>query len=111
MSDLAGRVSALSPPQMRMLDLWATAVRQSLSTDVLLVGSCMTRRDPRDVDVRIILDDEDPLLVHPERLPLLHVALSEWARSMTGLPVDAQFQSRSEHAEQTGPINPLGLRW
>lgn len=111
MSDLGGRLSALSPTQMRTLDLWAVAVRQSLSTDVVLVGSVLTRRDPRDVDVRIILDDEDPLLAHPERLPLLHTALSEWARTMTGLPVDAQFQPRSEHDEHDGPLTTLGHRW
>lgn len=111
MSDLGGRTTALSPPQLRMLDLWATAVRRSLSTDVLLVGSALRVRDPRDVDVRIILDDEDPLLAYPERLPFLHTALSEWARAMTGLPVDAQFQARSEHDAEDGPLNPLGTRW
>lgn len=111
MTQLAGRVTALSPPEMMQLDLWASAFHSTFDHGPWLVGSVLTRRDYRDVDVRMVLDDDDPLFADPDRLRLLHVAISSWARQTTGLPVDFQFQPLTEWMGADGPRNPLGTRW
>ncbi len=69
-----------------------------------LVGSCLDKRDYRDVDVRLILDDDQFAAWFPEdhddnrptpRLKGLNVAMSVWAQKVTGLPVDFQFQQQT----------------
>ena len=111
---LNGRVSALSPTEMMRLDLWASTFVDAFDHGPWLVGSVLQRRDFRDVDVRLVLDDDDALLAEPDRLRLLNVGLSVWAQQMTGLPVDFQFQSSSEwvkHSDEGHRRNPLGHRW
>lgn len=70
-----------------------------------LVGSAMTRRDWRDVDVRLMMTDEafdkmfggvDDPGVTLSPLILLNAAVSEWLQRRTGLPVDFQFQRMSD---------------
>ena len=112
--DLGGRATALSPTEMLRLDGWAEALTWTFSEGLYLVGSVLTRRDPRDVDVRCRIPDDDPLLADKDRLRVVNVALSVWAQQATGLNVDFQFQSMSEFAteRETGkPVNPLGTRW
>ena len=111
MSDLGGRATALSPTEMLRLDMWASTLVGLGDYPPCLVGSVLQRRDFRDVDVRLMVDDEDPILANPERLRAINVAMSVWAQQVTGLPVDFQFQSRSDHAAEDGPMNPLGHRW
>lgn len=73
------------------------------SYGVFLVGSCLERKDFRDVDVRCILaDDEFEALFPKDETQVLRprwqvqcLALSAWLRSMTGLPIDFQFQKIS----------------
>ncbi len=85
-----------------------------------VVGSSLERSDWRDVDVRYILPDEEFARLFPEagdhwefdpRWLLLTVAISQWLKSQTGLPVDFQFQPQ-KHANERhkGPRNPVGLR-
>lgn len=69
------------------------------------VGSSLERTDWRDIDVRMILDDEaftsefpDCRIEHYEndtRWLLLTVALSAHLSQQTGLPVDFQIQPRT----------------
>lgn len=108
------RRCALGPTELLRLDQWAAPL------DVLfpfcfgpyLVGSAMTRRTYRDVDVRQPVEDDDPLVTDPDRLRLLNVAMSVWAQQTTALPVDFQFQPMSEFHDHDGePRNPLGSRW
>lgn len=86
-----------------------------------LVGSALDRPDWRDIDVRMILSDEDfhKLFPDAEREPhfffnprwlLLTVAISDWLKAQTGLPVDFQFQPQS-HANDRhkGRRNAIGL--
>lgn len=66
----------------------------------------------RDVDVRLMLDDEEFAQVCPtrERWELLCLAISTYLASRTGLPVDFQIQRAREANERfSGPRNPLGL--
>ena len=66
----------------------------------------------RDVDVRLMLDDEEFAEVCPtrERWELLCVAISTYLRDRTGLPVDFQLQRIREANERYGdrPRNPVG---
>ena len=106
------RATALSPPALLRLDLWAPALAPLFEHSPYLVGSALERTDPRDVDVRQLLPDDDPLLADPDRLRLLNTALSVWAEQVSGLPVDFQFQSETEWRQHDGrPRNPLGSRW
>lgn len=83
------------------------------------VGSSLSQKSGwRDVDVRLILDDEtyaamglgDPAHPHQNgKWVALTLAFSELGRKMTGLPVDFQIQQRSyanEHCD--GPRSALG---
>jgi hypothetical protein len=111
--DLTGRVSALTPVEMLRLDQWAEALTWTFEDGLYLVGSVLTRRDPRDVDVRCRIPDDDPLLDR-DRGRVVNVAMSVWAQQSTGLNIDFQFQSISEfamHREAGKPVNPLGTRW
>jgi hypothetical protein len=66
----------------------------------------------RDVDVRLMLDDDEFAAVCPtrERWELLCLAIGAYLRDRTGLPVDFQIQRTREANEKfSGPRNPLGL--
>lgn len=88
-----------------------------------LVGSAMERPDWRDIDVRLMMDDEAFIALFPHAGPVengrwefdqrwivLTTAISEQLSRQTGLPVDFQFQP-SSHANKRhkGPRNALGL--
>lgn len=69
-------------------------------------------RTYRDVDVRLMLDDDEFAEVCPtrERWELLCLAIGSYLRERTGLPIDFQIQRTREANERySGPRNPLGL--
>ena len=67
----------------------------------------------RDVDVRLMLDDDEFAAACPtrERWELLCLSVGAYLASRTGLPVDFQIQRTAEANEIHGgkPRNPLGL--
>ncbi len=67
----------------------------------------------RDVDVRLMLNEEEFAAVCPSRArwELLCLAVSVYLSERTGLPVDFQVQSTKEANERFGgkPRNPLGM--
>jgi hypothetical protein len=66
----------------------------------------------RDVDVRLMLDDEEFAAACPtrERWELLCLSIGAYLASRTGLPVDFQIQSAEiANARFSGPRNPLGM--
>lgn len=86
------------------------------------VGSSLTSKDYRDVDVRLILKDEEferlfgadsKSTGHVDFWCLTCLALSEWITARTGLPIDFQIQSFTRaNAENKGkPRNPLMLSY
>jgi hypothetical protein len=106
------RGSYLSPPQIHALDI--ACIPLHTFGMPYLVGSVNTRRDYRDVDVRLILDDTHPLFaLGDECVKALNYTISRYLEEASGLPVDFQFQKYSEIP--TGPEattrNPLGTRW
>ena len=74
------------------------------------VGSSLTSKNWRDVDVRLILDDEDftarfgtneSAETNP-KLAAITLAFASLGQQMTGLPIDFQIQTMS-HANATYP--------
>jgi hypothetical protein len=104
------RSSYLGPTEMRRLDLACVPIRRAFRATPHLVGSVHTRRDYRDVDVRLILPDDHPVHAQGD-IHGLNYALSEYLRLATGLPIDFQIQSQSEANAYPGARNPLGVRW
>ena len=67
----------------------------------------------RDVDVRLMLDDDEFARTCPtrERWELLCLAIGSYLSDRTGLPIDFQIQLASVANERhNGPRNPLGIR-
>ena len=111
-------------PHSIALDEYGSQVWWAFGEVPYLVGSALEAKDGwRDVDVRLILDDEewDRLGLGPTvlegALPLgsgkwraLCWAFSLLGREMTGLPIDFQIQRRSEANEKyPGPRSAIGL--
>lgn len=92
------RSTSLSPHDFRLLDQWGRQLGEVFGETPYLVGSvARASRDPRDVDVRMMLP-EGAGWIAATRLRLLHVNLSVtmWGRQVTGLPIDFQFQPPNE---------------
>lgn len=74
-----------------------------------LVGSSLERQDWRDVDVRLIMDDEDFATAFPNvegrnweqdsKWLLTIASVSTWLSHQTGLPIDFQIQPQT-HANE-----------
>lgn len=120
--------SYLSPPDLHRLDWACHPIRRAFGTPPYLVGSCLTRIDFRDIDLRLILADEvvEHMFGHLEDagplragLPsaarlLINIALSDLiARSANApAPIDFQIQSMTEaNVPEHGMRNPMGMRW
>lgn len=83
------------------------------------VGSSLTSKEWRDVDVRLILPDDEyvalglgkPNLAHHNgKWVALCMAFSALGRHMTGLPIDFQIQEQSRaNAEYSGPRSTIGI--
>lgn len=105
--------SYLSPPDFHRLNWACVPVYEAFGNPPYLVGSALTRPDYRDVDLRLILDDDRciELFRDSPRLQLfLGCAISDWLARMTGLPVDFQIQSMTEaNVPEHGPRNPMGM--
>jgi hypothetical protein len=92
------------------------------SYGIYLVGSAMTRKDWRDVDVRHIIGDDEFArrfgeFVEPYEqnhfLRAFNLSVSEWMRAHSRLPVDYQVQPITKANElyplRENPRNGLGL--
>ncbi len=106
-------------PALFLLDQACIVVGWAFDSTPYLVGSSLTTRTYRDVDVRVILDDEVydrwfPGPGHQSTHPLwslLCSAISSQLASTTGLPIDFQLQSRSDMEAKYAnkPRHPLGI--
>lgn len=107
-----GRASYLGPHEMFLLDTACKPICEAFDEPPYLVGSVMERPDFRDVDVRLILDDERyARLAEAVPVALLNVTMTAYLRRATGLPVDFQIQQMTAaNARHDGRRNPLGLR-
>ena len=107
-------------------DIWRLSqamrpIEEAFGGTAWIVGSVLERDNWRDVDVRIILDDEDygrifhPVVNNEVGVPcgledqfrmVLQTAISGMLRQTTGLPIDFQVQSKTEANYYTGKRQP-----
>ena len=122
----AGRTMFLSVEELWRLANAVRPVEDAFGGEnAWLVGSVLERADWRDVDIRIIIDDEHyrrlfrPLVndvdgtavgVLDQFRMLIQTAISAMLRESTHLPVDFQIQSQTEANQYEGKRNPLTLR-
>jgi hypothetical protein len=107
-------------PATLLLQEFGSQVWAAFGTPPYHVGSSLTQKSGwRDVDVRLILDDEvyaalglgKPNLPHRNaKWVALCLAFSALGQQMTGLPVDFQIQQQSRaNEEYPGPRSALGI--
>jgi hypothetical protein len=114
------RANFLGAPEAYNLNNVAGVLNEAFGFNNYLVGSCLTTRDHRDVDVRCMLDDEDfnrifqgcgQTYQYNALWSLMCAAISEWLSSRTGLKIDFQIQRNTEANEQypKQPRHCLGI--
>jgi hypothetical protein len=116
--------SYLSPPDFHRLNWACVPIRRAFKEPPYLVGSVLTRPDFRDIDIRLILNDDvverilaGPFGVHGSPEPgavrlLLNIALSDLIAKAANAPapIDFQIQSMTEaNVPEHGMRNPLGI--
>lgn len=109
-------------PAHILLHTWGGLVQDAFGDLPFLVGSATRSKTWRDVDVRLMLDDDQWARILPDvpkdqahhlspQWAALCMAVSAWGREFTGLPIDFQFQPRDVANERhSGPREPLGVR-
>jgi len=115
----------LSPPDFHRLNWACVPITHAFGEPPYLVGSALTRPDFRDIDIRLILDDEAVERMfntngkhfddgEPGRVRLLlNIALSDLIQKAANppRPIDFQIQSMTEaNVPEHGVRNPLGIR-
>lgn len=107
------RTTYLSVTDIYNLEMACRVLTMAFGLHTYQVGSSLQRPDYRDVDLRCILPDEEfdqMFFGNAHKLQLMNVALSEWIAARTGLPIDFQFQHRSDaNAEFDGPRYCRGM--
>lgn len=109
------RTDLLTTTQMYHLDAACHLIRRAFGQPPYLVGSAGISNNGgtyRDVDVRLMLNDDEFAVVCPtrERWELLSVTISAYLSDRAGLPVDFQVQRLAEaNARFPGKRNPLGV--
>ena len=105
------RATQLHVTEMRLLKDWARSVGAAFRGEMpYLVGSAVTSREWRDVDVRLILSDEDhAALSKLVDLKRLDMAMSLWGQQTTGLPIDFQVQGMTEANRIEGVRHALAI--
>jgi hypothetical protein len=93
-------MSMVGMPAALHLEAVGHDIHDAFGHHVYLVGSALSNKQWRDVDLRLILPDEEFDTLFPDatrvmwadpRWALLCSAISELARVRTGLPVDFQI--------------------
>lgn len=94
------------------LDMAGAEVGDAFDTFPLLVGSCLVRRDWRDVDVRVVVSDAVfAALFNGGIGALLNLSVSCMMSDLSGLPVDFQIQKQSDSDSEKGRRLGLGGRY
>lgn len=125
MSDIVGqdldpvtRANYLPVPHVFNLNQACMVLSQAFEYGVYLVGSCLHKRDYRDVDVRAILSDDEydrlfPGIVieqHHALWSVMCASISLYLEKATGLPIDFQIQKQSEaNRKYPGERHALGM--
>jgi hypothetical protein len=121
---MSDKVNHVGAPAVFALELACQQINAAFGDfGCFLVGSAAERPDWRDVDIRFIMDDEkfaflfprahahSALWEHDPRWLLLTLAITQWLRGQTGLPVDFQIQPQSFANERHDkPRQAMGMR-
>jgi len=101
---------ALGPHDAFLLDTLCRPISETFGM-CYLVGSVLTRRDPRDIDIRCMVPDDDSLATPSIRRQILNAHISASLSVATRLPVDFQFQGTTEGntMQSQTPRSALGL--
>jgi hypothetical protein len=94
-------IIGVGSPQVLYLDLFGDILNDAFGATAYLVGSAARGKVWRDVDVRVILDDNEYHRLYGQVSPVrkgprwtaMAMAFSALGREMTGLPIDFQLQS------------------
>lgn len=108
----AKRATFLDVTEKLKLSDWAEHVVPMFRGEVpYLVGSVLDNPNYRDVDVRLILDDDTySILGATVDLHRLGFLVSLWGQQATGLRIDFQIQEQSAANEEfKGPRHAIGL--
>lgn len=104
------RASYLQHFEQRLMIDWMRVLGKAFNETPYMVGSVLHKPDYRDVDVRIMLDDDvyDALAIDPR---WLNLSLTLWGQKVTGLPIDCQVQRTTEANAEYGslPRHALGI--
>lgn len=106
---VSARTTYLTTHDLYLLDHGVAPLRR-LCPDIYLVGTVLTSADWRDVDVRMIMDDDefDATFANPLLWEAFCITATSWLTSLTLLPIDFQVQRMSEaNAKHNGPRNHL----
>jgi hypothetical protein len=91
-----------------------------------VVGSSLERADWRDIDIRLVMDDESFADLFPNvrldtgsatwefdpRWTLITVSVTAWLRQQTGLPIDFQIQPMTfANEKHKGQRHAIGLHF
>lgn len=112
---IARRANYIGAPGFFLLNQACRMVEEAFpeSLGVYLVGSSITRRDFRDVDLRLMLLDEDYTKMFPgignngwlhPRWSLVCSSIALYLSKASGLPVDFQIQDQTS-ANRDYPMN------
>lgn len=109
---MGDRATYLTQSGIRLLDDWGVNLRRMFGEVPYLVGSALTTAEHRDVDVRLMMDDElVERLARLVNLADLDLCVSLWGQQVTGLPIDFQVQGTlAANAEPHGRRHPLGIQ-
>jgi hypothetical protein len=111
-------------PATGLLEAWGRQLFEAFGEMPYVCGTSFYGKNWRDVDVRIMLDDEkwlrligtdpdDKTYQHGATWNALCISISLWGQKVTGLPIDFQFQPWARAIERYGdyPRNAIGLSW
>ena len=106
-------------PAALLLDSWAGDLTNAFGAKCYLVGSAVTGKGWRDVDVRMMLEEDawarwfaspDRGFEHDPTWVAMMTAISLWGERVTGLPIDFQMQPRKwANDKHAGPRLGLGI--
>lgn len=110
---MGNKTSSLTTAELYYLDEACSLIRRAFKELPCLVGTAGSGGPYRDVDVRLMLDEEEYAKVCPtqERWELMSLAISAYLTQRTGLKIDFQIQRTKEANTMYGdkPRNPLGV--
>jgi hypothetical protein len=99
----------LGVSELYRLDSACARLQALYPFQVYLVGSVLERRNYRDVDIRLLITDKKWSRHLSREWLFFNAAISDQLAAATGLPIDFQFQSRTEwDMYKDRPVRPLG---